>query len=205
MHKILEKRERALGTKLFLKGERCSSAKCAAVKRPYRPGEHSKTKRFRKSSEYGRQLGEKQKIRFSYGLKEKELEKYFVLADKSGEPTDTALIELLESRLDNVVFRLGFVSSRRIARQLVSHGHIMVNNRRVTVPSISLKAADEVSFRKESADHSLLKDLAGRLKNYQTPVWLKLDKEKLVGEVLSKPKDVEMPFDLNLVVNYYSK
>ncbi|MBZ1348793.1 MAG: 30S ribosomal protein S4 [Candidatus Liptonbacteria bacterium] len=202
MIKILEKKERALGTKLFIKGERCSSSKCAMVKRPYRPGQHNK--KFRKISEYGRQLAEKQKIRFSYGLKEKEIKQYFVLANKSNEPTDIAFIKLLEKRLDNVVFRLGLAPSRRVARQLVSHGHIKVNKKKTTIPSFIVKLNDEIvlDVKKESP---LIKDLDSRLKNYKMPLWFDFDKEKLIGKVLVEPKDIDIVFDLNLIINYYSR
>lgn len=203
MPKILEKKERALGARLFIKGERCASPKCAMVKKPYRPGQHNR--RFRQISEYGRQLVEKQKVRFSYGLKEKELKKYFVLADKSSEPTDIALIKILESRLDNVVFRSGWASSRRISRQLISHGHVYVNGRKTTVPSRAIQVGDKISFRPESADHPLIKVLLDKLKNYETPVWLALDKEKMIAEVIGAPEDLDFSFDLNLVVNFYSK
>ncbi len=202
MIKILEKKERALGTRLFIKGERCSSPKCVMVKRPYRPGQHSK--RFRKVSEYGRQLAEKQKIRFSYGLKEKETKQYFVLADKSSESTDVAFIKLLEKRLDNVVFRLGLAPSRRVARQLVSHGHIKVNKKKTTISSFIVKLNDEIMLDVKS-ESNFIKDLDNRLKNYKIPSWLDLDKEKLTGKVLTEPKDVDIVFDLNLVINYYSK
>jgi small subunit ribosomal protein S4 len=203
MRRILEKKERALGSRLFLKGERCASPKCASVRKPYRPGQHGK--RFKKVSGYGKQLAEKQKVRFTYGLNEAELAKYFRLADRSSEPTAVSLTKLLESRLDNVVFQAGFASSRRIARQLVSHGHIQVNGRKVTIPSFSIRVGDRINFRPESADHPIARELANRWKNYEAPVWLVLDKEKLAAEVLSLPQDVQMPFDLNLVVNYYSK
>lgn len=203
MPKILEKKERALGVRLFIKGERCASPKCAMVKKPYRPGQHNR--RFRRISEYGRQLAEKQKVRFSYGLKEKELKKYFVLADKLSEPTDVALIKILESRLDNVIFRSGWASSRRISRQLISHGHIYVNGRKATVPSRAIEVGDKISFRPESMNHSLIKDLPNKLKNYETPTWLVLDKEKMTVEVIGEPEDLDFSFDLNLVVNYYSK
>jgi len=201
--KILEKKERALGTRLFVKGERCASPKCAMVKKPYRPGQHNR--RFRQVSEYSRQLMEKQKVRFSYGLKEKEMKKYFIQADKSIEPTYVALIKILESRLDNVVFRLGWALSRRIARQLISHGHILINDRKVTISSIAIKTGDKISFRPESKDHPLIKDLPEKLKNYEEPDWLKLDKEKMVGEIIVEPQSLDASFNFNLVVNYYSK
>ena len=119
--------------------------------------------------------------------------------------TGQMIMTMLESRLDNVVFRLGFALSRSVARQLVSHGHIVVNRGRVTFPSYSVRVGDIISIRKESKDHPVLKDLSERLKKYEAPVWLGLDKEKIEGRVLSAPKDFEIPFDVHLVVDYYSK
>jgi len=201
--RILEKKERALGAKLFLKAERCNSGKCASVKRPYKPGPH--TKSFKKVSEYGRQLAENQKVRFSYGLTEKQLEKYFVDADKRAEPTHEAMIRLLESRLDNTVFRSGLAGSRRIAKQFVGHGHIMVNGRKVTIPSYSVKAGDLITIRPESATQPAWSSLEEKFKNFEAPEWIKLDKEKKSALIVSSPKGVEMPFDMDLVVNYYLK
>jgi small subunit ribosomal protein S4 len=201
--RILEKKERALGAKLFLKAERCNSGKCAAVKRPYKPGPH--TRSFKKVSEYGRQLAEKQKVRFSYGLTEHQLEKYFVDADKGADPTHEAMIRLLESRLDNAVFRSGIAGSRRIAKQLVGHGHIMVNGRKVTIPSYSVKTDDLISLRSESAAHPTFTSLEEKFKNFEAPEWIKLDKEKKSALIISSPKGIEVPFDMDLVVNYYLK
>ncbi|MFA5052642.1 MAG: 30S ribosomal protein S4 [Parcubacteria group bacterium] len=201
--KILEKKERALGVRLFLKADRCNSPKCAASKRPYKPGPHAKS--FKKVSEYGRELLEKQKVRFSYGLAERQLEKYFVSADKGTEPTHEAMIKLLESRLDNVVFRIGFAGSRRIARQLVSHGHITVNGRKVTIPSYSVRPDDLITIRPESAEEPMFSGVSERFKNFEAPEWIKLDKEKKAALIISVPKGVEMPFDMDLVVNYYLK
>jgi small subunit ribosomal protein S4 len=201
--RILEKVERRLGAKLFLKADRCFSAKCAEVKKPYAPGAHGK--RRKRQSEYGKQIAEKQKIRFTYGLTEAEMKRSFVNGEKSKEPTDIALVKVLESRLDNIVFRLGLAPSRRMASQLVGHGHITVNGRKATISSMRLRPGDKVAFRKESADHPIAKDAVNRLKQYEPPTWLKLDKEKLEGEVVSAPKDVDVPFNLELVVNFYSK
>jgi len=201
--KILEKRERSLGVKLFLKAERCNSAKCASVRRPYKPGPH--TRSFKKVSEYGKQLAEKQKVRFSYGITEKQLERYFVSADKGTDPTHEAMIKLLESRLDNVVFRSGLAASRRIAKQLVGHGHIMVNGRKVTIPSYSVQVDDLITIRPESAGQPLFTSLDERFKNFEAPEWVKLDKEKKSALMISQPKGIDMPFDMDLVVNYYLK
>lgn len=201
--RILEKKERALGAKLMLKADRCASGKCAHVKRPTRPGAHPRS--FRKMSEFGKQLAEKQKVRFSYNLAEKQLRKYFDAANSSTEPTRVALVKILESRLDNAVFRAGLAGSRRIAKQLVGHGHITVNSRKVTTPSYSIKVGDRIAFREESADHEAVKNAESRFKNFEAPAWIKLDKEKKAAEVLTEPRDTEMPFDLDLVVNYYLK
>lgn len=201
--KILEKKERSLGARLFLKAERCNSGKCAGARRPYKPGPH--TRSFKKISEFGKQLSEKQKVRFSYLLTEKQMEKYFAAADRLNEPTHEALIKLLESRLDNVVFRSGLAESRRIAKQLIGHGHIMVNGRKVTIPSYSVKADDRITIRPESADNPVFSSLEEKFKNFEGPEWIKLDKEKKAALVVSEPKGVEIPFDLDLVVNYYLK
>ncbi|MDD4931233.1 MAG: 30S ribosomal protein S4 [Candidatus Colwellbacteria bacterium] len=203
MPRILEKKERALGVKLFLKAERCSSGKCASVRRPYKPGPH--TKSFRKVSEFGKQLSEKQKVRFSYLLTESQMRKYFEAANRSKEPTNEAFMKKLESRFDNFVFRSGFAGSRRIAKQLISHGHMMLNGRKVTIPSVEVKMGDRVSIRPESADHVVFKDMEDKFKNFEAPTWIKLDKEKKASEMSSHPKDIDMPFDMDLVVNYYLK
>lgn len=201
--RILEKKERSLGVKLMLKADRCASGKCAHVRRPTKPGMHPRS--FRKVSEFGKQLSEKQKVRFSYLLTEKQLKRYFDMANASAEPTHEALVKLLESRLDNAVFRSGLAGSRRVARQLISHGHITVNSRKVTTSSYSVKPGDRIAFRTESSDHEATKNAETRFKNFEAPAWLRLDKEKKVAEILTEPRGTEMPFDLDLVVNFYLK
>lgn len=198
-----EKKERALGTKLFLKPHRCNSAKCAHIRRPQKPGVHGK--RFRRVSEFGQQLQEKQKVRFAYGLREAQMERTFHRALKAREATGEMVISLLERRLDNVVYRLSFAPSRSVARQLVGHGHIMVNGRKTTAPSFAVKVNDVISVRPQSESHPVFSDLAARLEKYEPPVWLFVDGTKKEGKVLSAPKDFEIPFDMNLVVDYYSK
>jgi small subunit ribosomal protein S4 len=204
MQRIKEKRERALGVKLSIKAGRCNSPKCATVRRPYRPGQHGKAFQ-RAGSEYKTQLQEKQKIRFSYGLTDRQLESMFKkMSGKSGNPA-RGVIQNLESRLDNVVYRLGLAESRSIARQLVNHGHITVNGRKTTISSYALKVGDKVGIRVESKDHPYFHELGERLKNYVTPVWLTIDPEKIVGTVTTKPRDIDVPFDINAVVDYYSR
>jgi small subunit ribosomal protein S4 len=204
MFKVREKQERALGVKLSIKGTRSSSPKSASIRRPYPPGDHGKGFK-RAGSEYKTQLQEKQKVRFSYGLNDRQLSTLFEKASgKQGNMIDN-ILQALESRLDNIIYRLGFAESRSIARQLISHGHITVNGRKVTIPSYSVKVSDNIGVRKESEGHPYLKAMDERLKNYLLPSWLVLDLEKHEGTILTKPQDVEVPFDINLVVDYYSK
>lgn len=203
MKSVKEKKERALGVKLFLKGERCNSPKCALTRRPSRPGVHGKARR--RPSEYGRQLSEKQKIKFSYGLNERQIKTIFHKAlGKTGNIRDFILREL-ETRLDNVVSKLGWTFSRRIARQLVSHGHILVNGKKIYTSSYKVKIGDLITIRPQSKDLTIFKEIQNNLKNYQTPVWLALDKEKIEGRVLAFPSDIEVSFDINLVIDYYSR
>ncbi|HEY4496572.1 MAG TPA: 30S ribosomal protein S4 [Candidatus Paceibacterota bacterium] len=201
MHKILEKRERSLGAKLSIKGHRCNSPKCALIRKPYRPGMHGKNRH--KIGEFGTQLQEKQKIRFTYGLTDKQLRGIFRRAEKMTDPTPKIVMEMLESRLDNVIFRLGFSESRIAARKMVSHGHFIVNGKRVTIPSYSVKEGDIINIRPASKEIGQLKDIAEKLKNYEAPAWLLLDKEKLEGKVLSTPLDIDSSFDVSQVVDYY--
>jgi small subunit ribosomal protein S4 len=200
MQRIKEKKERALGTKLFIKSERCSSPKCVMVRRPYRPGVHGQSRRRRKISEFGKQLQEKQKIQITYGLSGKQMRSLFK------GPLEKTIITL-ERRLDRVLFRLGLASSMRVARQLVSHGHITVRGRKMTIPSYSVKIGDVISIRPESRNKKMFEELQGKLKQYEPPVWLKLDKENLKGECIRypAPEDLALPFDVNLVGQFYSR
>ncbi len=199
MRSIKEKKERALGTKLFLKAERCNSPKCVMIRRPYRPGIHGQ-KRRRAPSEYGKQLQEKQKIQITYGLTNKQMKNLFK------QPREK-LVLILEQRLDRTVFLLGFAPSSRVARQFVSHGHIIVNNRKVTIPSYHVKVGDIIAIRPESRSKKIFEDIELRLKKHETPAWLKLDKKELRGEFFEKPKlkDINLFFDLNLVGQFYSR
>lgn len=204
MFNTKEKKERALGTKLFLKADRCNSPKCAMIRRPNRPGAHGAARR-RAPSEFGQQLREKQAIRFTYGLREAQMEKIVQKAVKNPGITGQMIMSLLERRLDNVVFRLGLAPSRSVARQLVGHGHITVNGRKVTIPSYQVRKDQTVVIRPQSKDHPAFKELATRLKAYEPPAWLHIDKSSFEGKVLSEPKDLETSFDVNMVVDYYSK
>lgn len=202
----LEKKERALGVKLFLKGERCNSPKCAMIRRPYRPGMHGKRRRGA-ASEYAQQLLEKQKLKITYGLKEAQLYKLFKeLATKSGSLGE-AVIGILERRIDNTIFRLGFAPSRTSARQYISHGHFLINGRKITIPSCLVKINDIISIKPSSKERLIFKDLSDTISKRDLPEWLAIDKDKLEGRVKSFPKnkETEASFDINLVVDYYSR
>ena len=205
MIKPKEKRERYLGERLNLKGERCASPKCALVRKPYRPGAHGQSRKRRSVSEFGRQVMEKQKFKLTYGLKEKNLRRLFKAAEKSTGSTTAKLLELMERRLDNVIFRLGFAPSRATARQLVVHGHVFLNGRRVRSPGLGVKAGDVISFRPESNKTRTVSELKDSLKKYEPPSWLGLDKEKLEGRVLSEPQELTPAFEVNLLVESFSR
>lgn len=195
---------RRAGTKLFLKGERCYSQKCAIVRKNYPPGNFGR-KKSRGMSEYGLQLREKQRLRRGYGISERQLENYFIKASLSKKSLSDFLLELLERRLDNAVFRAGFAESRSIARQLVSHGHFCVNGRKVTIPSYQLSKNDVISIRPQSEDN--FKDIKNILKGKEMPAWLALDKEKLEIKIIALPikKDISEPIDIAMVIEYYSR
>lgn len=205
MIRVKEKKERALGERLHLKGERCNSPKCAAVRKPYRPGVHGPRSRPRSLSEFGRQIVEKQKFKITYGLNERSLRRLFEKAEKKVGSTALELLELMERRLDNVVFRLGLASSRSAAHQLIVHGHISVNHKKVRSPGFQVKVGDQIAFREESKKLKTFGPLRETLKKYEPPNWLALDKEKLEGSVLSLPQERAVPFEINLLVESFSK
>ncbi|MEA1872745.1 MAG: 30S ribosomal protein S4 [Chloroflexota bacterium] len=197
---------RYLGEKLMLKGERCLTPKCSLEKRNAPPGKHS-TRRGRKISDRGLQLREKQKARFSYGVLERQFRKFFAEAARTPGATGENLFTLLERRLDNVVYRLGFADSRAQARQIVLHGHIVINSRKVDIPSYLVKAGDLVQWREASTKTEYYQKLTQNIKGRTTPNWLSLDEEKVTGRVLSLPgkEDIETKFDGKAIVEYYSK
>jgi len=194
------------GMKLFLKGNRCVTDKCAFERRGYAPGQHGQTGR-RKGSEYGFQLREKQKIRRIYGVLEKQFRNYFAEAARQKGITGDNLLILLECRLDNLAYRLGFAPSRKSARQLVLHRHFTVNDKVVDIPSYQVKPGDLVKVREKSRTidiiHSSLKEVG---KVYDYP-WLRLDKAKMEGELLERPKRLDIPVTVQeqMVVELYSK
>lgn len=200
---------RRLGAKLFLKGERCLSPKCPMVKRPYPPGEKRK-RRARAPSEYTKELQEKQKLKNWYNLKEKQFRNYVkeILA-KRGKVQDAGamLIGKLESRLDNVIFRMGLVSSRKEARQRVSHGHFLVNGRRVDIPSFQVRKGDIISLRPASLKKPAFQNLKAVLKKQQPPAWIKLNVEKIEAEIVGLPtlEEVAPPAEISTIFEFYSR
>jgi small subunit ribosomal protein S4 len=192
--------------KLFLKGTKCFTEKCPVERRGYAPGQHGQSRR-QKISEYGVQLREKQKVRRSYGLLEKQFRNYFEKALSQSGRTGETLVKMLESRLDNVVYRLGFAPSRKAGRQLVTHGHILVNNHSVTIPSFLLRAGDVVQVRDKSRKMELIHASMKRMKDSAMLPWLSLDKASMSGTFLTVPERADVPLNANeqLIVELYSK
>ncbi|MEJ2208686.1 MAG: 30S ribosomal protein S4 [Anaerolineae bacterium] len=196
------------GEKLFLKGERCLSPKCAIERRNFPPGEHGRQAQYqRKVSDYGLQLRAKQKARRVYGVMERQFRRYFGEAERQRGLTGTNLLILLESRLDNVVYRLGFGASRPQARQWVRHGHIEVNGRRVNIPSYLVEPGDVVAVRAKSRQSPAFRELAQDLEHRAAPNWLSRDDELMTGRVLALPdrQDLDVTLDEQLIVEYYSR
>jgi len=193
------------GMKLYLKGAKCYTKKCPFERRPTPPGQHGI--RRRKMSEYGVQLREKQKVRRVYGVLERQFKHYFETAEARPGVTGENLLRLLETRLDNVVFRMGFASSRAQARQLVTHGHFAVNGRATNVPSYRIREGDRVDVRDGSRKAEYFKNVTDSLRGAQRPDWLTVDADKLSGSVTALPARDQMPLELNeqLVVEYYSR
>ncbi len=194
------------GAKLFLKGTRCFTDKCAFEKRGYAPGEHGKSRRV-KETNYGLQLREKQKARRMYGVLERQFRLYFQKASEAKGVTGEVLLQMLERRLDNVVYRLGFALSHSQARQLVSHGHFIVNGRKVDIPSFLVKAGDEVGMRERSRKLPVVLTSLEQRKGQWVPEWLELSTEKMHGRVLNVPtrQSITVPINEQLIVELYSK
>lgn len=200
---------RRQGIKLFLRGERCFGPKCAMIKRAYPPGPTRK-RRKRGLSEYGRELREKQRLKNWYNLRERPFKKYVKeVLEKRGKVQDIAdlFIKKLELRFDNVIFRLGFASSRSQARQLVSHGHFFINGKKVDIPSRQLKKEDKITIRASSLKKEFFKKIIPVLKKYQPPSWLKFDPERIEAEVIGQPtlKEAQPPAEISLIFEFYSK
>lgn len=195
------------GQKLFLKGERCLSPKCAIETRNFPPGEHGRKATFRrKMSDFGTQLREKQKARRIYGVMEKQFRRYFKEASRRTGLTGATLLSLLESRLDNVVYRLGFADSRSQARQLVRHGHIAVNGTKTDIPSFHVNVGDVIAVRPNSRNLVYFRDRSQVMQSGNVPEWLNLNLAEMSGSMATAPsrEDVEIPLNEQLIVEYYN-
>ena len=193
------------GTKLFLKGERCMTGKCALDRRSTAPGQHGAANK--KVREYGMQLREKQKTKRYYGVLEKQFVNYYSEAERKTGMTGENLLVLLERRLDNVVYRMGLAESRRAARQMVLHAHFTLNGKKVTIPSISVKVGDVIAVKESSRDLAVVKAMIENMATKITPKWLEVNKETGVAKVVALPAREDIDFDFNeqLIVELYSK
>jgi small subunit ribosomal protein S4 len=192
-------------TKLFLKGDRCYTEKCAIDRRSYPPGQHGQSKG--KDTAYAVQLREKQKIRRLYGIQEKQFSNYFKEADRIKGVTGSNLLVLLERRLDNIVYRLGFANSRADSRQLVRHGHVTVNGKRVDIPSFSVDSGDVISVHDKSREVKRISLAMDSVERRGVPAWLELNRQEFTGTVKSLPtrEDLAMPLQEQMVVEFYSR
>jgi len=192
--------------KLFLKGERCYTDKCAIEKRNFAPGQHGKTRK-QKLAGYGVQLREKQKVKRIYGVLEDQFRRYFETADRTRGITGETLLQLLERRFDNVVYRLGLATSRAQARQLVRHGHFLINGKKVDIPSYSLRAGDLVAVRASSQKNPTIAHAIEEVKGRGIPGWLTFDAGEQAGKILSLPtrEQINLPVQEQLIVELYSK
>ena len=193
------------GIKLFLKGERCFSDKCSFERRPYAPGQHGQ--RRTKTSEYARHLREKQKARRIYGVLEKQFALYFDNADRAKGVTGENLLSLLERRIDNVVHRMGFANTRRAGRQLVRHNHVLINGRRVNIPSYLVKKGDEITLRERSKKLTMVQEALEAKERHGWEAWLEVDPKNFKGVFKEVPKteDLQLPIEDQLIVEFYSR
>ncbi len=191
--------------KLFLKGDRCFKEKCAIERRGYPPGQHGQ-RRGRRPMGYGIQLREKQKVKRIYGVLEKQFRSYFKQAERRRGITGETLLEMLERRLDNVVYSLGFASSRAQARQLIRHGHIRLNGRKVTIPSLQVKLGDSVEVKEASRKNDFVRASVETARGRGIPSWLELEADNFVGKVTALPtrEDIKLPIEEQLIVELYS-
>lgn len=191
------------GQKLFLKGERCYSSKCAIERRNYAPGQHGQARK--KQSDYGNQLREKQKAKRFYGMQETQFRNLFEKAAKRQGKTGENLLILLETRLDNAVFRLGFAASRKEARQLVTHGHFTVNGKKADIPSMELKAGDVIAVKEKSQKSPKFKEI--KEMSITVPAWMEVNIDKLEGKIVAMPRreEIDTPIAEHLIVELYSK
>ena len=193
------------GKKLFLKGDRCYTGKCAFERRSYAPGQHGQGRK--KTSEYGLQLRAKQQARRYYGIQEGQFHKYFLMAERKQGMTGENLLRICESRLDNIAYLLGWASSRAEARQLTTHGHYLVNGKKVDIPSYLLKAGDVVSIREKSRDSEKIKAVLEANASRPVPEWLDKNGDDLTAKIVKLPdrEQIEVPVEEHLIVEFYSK
>jgi small subunit ribosomal protein S4 len=193
------------GEKMYHKGDRCYTDKCAIEKRNYAPGQHGQKRK--KHSDYALQLREKQKAKETYGVLENQFKRYFYLAEKKKGVTGSNLLQFLELRLDNIVYRLGFAANRRQARQLVLHGHFTVNNKRVSIPSCLLRSGDIVGLKEASMKLNVVEENISKIEHRGLPAWIEMDTKNLKGKVLHAPErdEIELPVQEQLIVELYSK
>ncbi|MGE5558885.1 MAG: 30S ribosomal protein S4 [Bacillota bacterium] len=193
------------GEKLYLKGDRCYTNKCSILKRSYAPGQHGQDRK--KMSEYEIQLREKQKLRRIYGILERQFARYFSLAERKKGITGDNLLQILESRLDNVVFRMGFSDSRKEARQLVRHGHFLVNGKKVTIPSYLTKSGDQISLKEGSAGSVKFQEILQSAEDKAVPEWVEVDAKNKTGKIKSLParEQIDIPVKEHLIVELYSR
>lgn len=193
------------GIKLYLKGDRCYTDKCAIDRRAYAPGQHGQSRK--KVSEYGIQLREKQKARRIYGVLERQFSNYFDKAERQQGVTGENLLRLLERRLDNVVYRLGFALSRPEARQLVRHNHFTINGHKANIPSILLEVGDVIQIKEKSRDSAKFQEIKENIAHKNPPAWLELDREQLTGKVIALPtrEQIDVPLQEHLIVELYSR
>jgi small subunit ribosomal protein S4 len=200
-----QRKERALGESLQLKAERSMSPKSALTRRPYKPGQHGNSRRRRNVSDYGLQIMEKQKVKLTYRINEQNLRVIMKEAAKSTGDVSRQVVELLERRLDNVVFRAGFAAGRSVSHKLVLDGHIAVNGVRTKSPGFQVKVGDVVSVYERSKDRAPFRELKAELEKYEAPYWLQVNAAQLSAQVTALPRDVEVPFQIPLVVESFSK
>lgn len=196
---------RGAGRKLLLKGEKCLGPKCTLVKRNYPSGVHGPTKKRIKRSVYGKQLFEKQKAKQVYGLRERQFANYVAEASKKTGDTGKFLINYLESRLDNVVFRMGLAKSRAAARQMVGHGHVTVGGRKVNVPSFRVKVGNVIAVKEISKKKPLFDKMDEKLAKFEAPSWMALDAKNVSAKVLNEPTVAEPGFDSKIIIEFYSR
>ncbi len=200
-----QRKERALGESLQLKAERSIGPKSALMRRPYKPGQHGNSRRRRNVSDYGLQIMEKQKVKLTYQINEQNLRVIMKAAAKATGDVSRHVVELLERRLDNVVFRAGFAAGRSVSHKLVLDGHVTVNGKRTRSPGFQVRVGDVIGIYENSKDRAPFRELKQNLEKYEAPYWLQLTPATMTAQVTSLPSDIEVPFQIPLIVESFSK